>query len=237
MHLHPQRHPVVPVFADISIRMLTFVSSFPSYDAEVGDRVFGSEDDHADRMRYMLLAPHWADMRAQHADMLRRLTSTTLTLSCQVERAHGALAKVPLPLMRHAVGVFTAALQLLSEFSSRVLEQSAVKHAVVGKAPDGVEASLYERAVRYNYSADELSVLVDVCDMVKSLSAAIAVRAAALARACLCLCICVCLSECLCVVWGTYSVNHSIFPNLLRRTTKRCLPQSFGCKSTTTSKT
>lgn len=65
--------------------------------------------------------------------------------------------------------VVIEALELLTSWTSLVLEENAVKHIHLNPTKDSKSPYIeYERAIRYNYTLEERVVLVDVLGMIKS---------------------------------------------------------------------
>ncbi|KAJ3311868.1 Cytoplasmic FMR1-interacting protein 2 [Boothiomyces sp. JEL0838] len=124
-------------------------------------------------------APHWPhsklDIKNLDEELRIEITKTYL-LSNQIETAkmnyesliHQA---VSLEETREVYNAAYNGLNLLSQLTTRVLEQAAWKYLNPAKSASGVQLTeIYEQAVQHNYNHEEKKVLIEYIAMIKGLS-------------------------------------------------------------------
>ena len=180
-----KRYPVMPLVGDMHISLIFILQRCPNYDAAaLASQWAADPDDPRVRKKYAL-HERWRDIRAQYD----RFASTFTALVRH--ELHSAMSGVRatdggVAATAAAVGVATArrvadnvleGMRLLSSWTAAVSEQAAWKYsspaaAAAGGAGHGMgsEAREYASVVRDNYTPAELSVLVDVVFMIKSLA-------------------------------------------------------------------
>ncbi|KAJ3322394.1 Cytoplasmic FMR1-interacting protein 2 [Boothiomyces sp. JEL0866] len=134
-------------------------------------------------------APHWphAKLDIKNLDEELRIEITkAYLLSSQIESSkltyetvYLQLKRCHIKLVHHAVSleetkeVYNAAyngLNLLSQLTTRVLEQAAWKYLNPAKSASGVQLTeIYEQAVQHNYNHEEKKVLIEYIAMIKGL--------------------------------------------------------------------
>ncbi|KAJ3276472.1 Cytoplasmic FMR1-interacting protein 2 [Terramyces sp. JEL0728] len=154
---------IVPLFGDIAISIASILAKAPHWPHAKLDLKNLDEELRAEIMKSYLLS--------------NQIENTTL----DYESAYLQLKKIHVKLIHNSVSleetkdVYNAAfngLNLLSQLTTRVLEQAAWKYLNPAKSASGVQLTeIYEQAVQHNYNHEEKKVLIAYIAMIKSLSA------------------------------------------------------------------
>ncbi|CAM9320569.1 unnamed protein product, partial [Laminaria digitata] len=164
-----QRYPVVPQCGDVAIKLSYVLERCPNFDPDSSSSWFA---DAAAAQDYSVLAK-WGRMTGDFDEYTTRLSNSLN------EIGKGPFVKTPgnVRIAAKVSRLVQVGLRLLQRWSCVVLECMAWKHT----HPCSQEAFLraggdskgkgmdYERVVRYNWSANELSAIVEVITMTKSL--------------------------------------------------------------------
>ncbi|CAM9248489.1 unnamed protein product, partial [Hapterophycus canaliculatus] len=164
-----QRYPVVPQCGDIAIRLSYVLERCPHFDPDSSGAWFA---DAAAAQDYNVLAK-WGKMTKDFDEYTTRLS---IYLN---EIGTGPFVKSPgnVRIAAKLSRLVLVGLRLLQRWSCIVLECMAWKYThpcstaafkSAGGDPKG-KGMEYERVVRYNWSANELSAVVEVITMTKSL--------------------------------------------------------------------
>ena len=147
--------PVLPVMADVTMRVNFIIDKAEGYDKEKDVMAISSKV----ASRYVL-RNHWARFRTEHNNVMISLQQILNDIQ----------SPYPKPITGEAIyEKVLAGFRLLENLHNAVVEQSAWKHVNPAEDPEG-EASEYERAIRMNYERDDIVALVDIISMIKSLS-------------------------------------------------------------------
>ena len=181
-----QQFPVVPTFGDMIITTKFILQRCPNYDASM-DRDWCADLRGRAVEKHYSLSEHWIPLRGAYDAYTARFTKLLNDVrafpSRTVAEAPGGgtpAAAVPVDedVARCVFDTVLEGMQLLSHATSQVLSQAAWKYSTPQTRErcaelgadldiDGIE---YERVVRFNYSNEEQSVLIDYISMIKSLS-------------------------------------------------------------------
>jgi cytoplasmic FMR1 interacting protein len=159
-----KKHPVVPLFGDMQITLESLIKRSPHFD----EKVWGSpgEDIRVIQDSYELVH-HVAAARAVANEYTARFSNTINELRI----AQKASSAAPSPAeCKDIVTTVLQGLQLLSDWSSKVLQQSAWKYARPNNDPQINSTVDYERVVKYNYTSEERYALVEFIAMIKGLA-------------------------------------------------------------------
>jgi cytoplasmic FMR1 interacting protein len=173
--------PIIPLYADMHIDVMFVLRRCKNWDEETMAESWTTAVPKKLRERYELLYQR-QKIRADYTEFTARFTSMLNEIM-----AFTAAKRIITPKMLTAVfHAVLEGLKLLSAWSAKVAEQCAFKYsrprsdaeyraaggrttdATTGKAVSGHE---YEKAVKYNYSPEELYALIDVIGMIKGLGA------------------------------------------------------------------
>ena len=171
--------PFIPLYADMSIDVKFVLRRCAHWDEETMGEQWDTQRPQKLKERYELLY-HRQKIRADYTDFTTRFS----TLLNEV-RAFTQAKRIITPKMLQTVfNSVLEGLKLLSTWSAKINEQCAWKYAhpktdaeykamggkthdAAGKPIPGVE---FEKALKYNYSPEELYALIDVIGMVKGLA-------------------------------------------------------------------
>lgn len=166
-----KRYPVVPEFGDLVMTMAFLLDKCPHYDDASMSRPFGRQPDDKIKGLYNVRT-HWRRIRNQYGDYLASFSS----LSSRINAKPFAKDRTHIESPQRVFDTVLQGLKLLEQWTSCVLEMIAWKFthpcstedkAGFSKDTPGKE---YETVGRYNYSKEELSALIDVMSMTKSLA-------------------------------------------------------------------
>jgi cytoplasmic FMR1 interacting protein len=187
-----RRFPVVPVFGDMSIKLIEILRRCEHWDADEMASAWGALESDAKVARGYSLLESWGtgdSLRAQSDAFCPKLVAVLNEIdTCKV-----GVGEVDVELAWRVYNLVKDGVLLCSTWTQMVLEQSAWKyqhpasddvlrkrqqelgvHAPAAGDEEDMSKMLgreYEKVVRYNYSAEELSVLVDAISLIKGLSA------------------------------------------------------------------
>ncbi|CAM9579119.1 unnamed protein product [Ectocarpus fasciculatus] len=164
-----QRYPVVPQCGDIAIKLSYVLERCPHFDPDSSGAWFA---DAAAAQDYSVMAK-WGKMTRDFDEYTTRLS---IFLN---EIGAGPFVKTPanVRIAARVSRLVMVGLRLLQRWSCVVLESMAWKYthpcsqaAFKGAGGDPMGKGMeYERVVRYNWSPNELSAIVEVITMTKSL--------------------------------------------------------------------
>jgi cytoplasmic FMR1 interacting protein len=173
--------PVIPLYGDMHTNVLHILARCQSYDADRMDSSWASTTTSKLHQSY-LLVHHIGRIRREYATV----TCDYAAMLNEV-RAHNrskirsdSLAGVPdPPVLDTMFATVMSVLRTCADWTSRVWMQTAFKYAhpisdaqYAAKSGSTEPASMqnvYDKVVRYNYSPEELYVLIDVIGMIKGL--------------------------------------------------------------------
>ncbi|KAG5182436.1 cytoplasmic fragile-X interacting family-domain-containing protein [Tribonema minus] len=173
LHRLAQRHAVVPERGDVVAPLAQSLAGAPHLTAEAAAAFAPDARAEAEAA----LPAQRARAADEHGTYLTELSSA---LAAAARSAGGATGVHSAATARWLAQVALAGLRLLQRWTSGLLEAHAAKlaapcsEAAVGAAATGgaeVEAGLYARAVRYNYSREELSAAAELVTSIKTLAA------------------------------------------------------------------
>lgn len=173
-----RKHPVVPLYGDMAITLEFILQRSPHYDAANMGASWGREPD-AKVVQSYSLSSHWEAIRAAHSNYLSRFAA-------EINRYEKypfqkALDEVTVEMARKMFGLVVEGLQKLSQWTVAVKQMLSWKythpcseeHLLVSGIDSAVDGIEYARVLKHNMSKQELSELVDVIAMIKSLSSAL----------------------------------------------------------------
>ena len=177
--------PVVPELADVTVFLPSVLAMCPNYN---DDKISESEDG----VKNCTLTAKWSEIRSDYTRFVSRFCEVASDVSLRrvldeaLESDEVTSAEI-VESTRQFYDLVREGVSYVSSWTCRILEMSAWKfqhpadEATMkqrGWEPNQSSTSsdsetheiFFEKVVRYNYSDEELSVLVDVISMIKSLS-------------------------------------------------------------------
>ncbi|EGC37325.1 Rac-binding component of scar regulatory complex [Dictyostelium purpureum] len=158
-----KKHPVVPLYGDMQITLESLVKRSPHFD----EKAWGTTTlDSKSALDYEII--HVLDQtRSFYNDYMARFAN----MINEIKAAKARGPKEPLPISDNDIEHITlVGLRALSDWSSKVLQQSAWKYSRPNNDPNISAAFDYERVVKFNYTKDERTALVQFIAMIKSLA-------------------------------------------------------------------
>jgi len=154
-----KRYPVVPLYGDMQMELKSLVDKAAHFE----ERTWVQFEKEDKIVKDYELTNYLEDVRVVHDNYVARFTVMMNELKNELKESKVISTQT-------ATAVFDLVLQgvrYLSEWTCRVLEQSAWKYA--HPKSDGIpeDAVVYERVVRYNYSINERFVLVEFLSFIK----------------------------------------------------------------------
>mmetsp|Transcript_10780 Transcript_10780/g.22130 ORF Transcript_10780/g.22130 Transcript_10780/m.22130 type:complete len:1377 (+) Transcript_10780:38-4168(+) len=188
--------PVVPEVADMTINLATIISMCPNYNADKMAASWGTGKPLPVIVDHYNLTTHWKKIREQHtvyATKFSRVANDdsldqTLRGLNSGTSSKKQVTLTPNEILHETGKIYKLAkegLHLMKSWTCYILEMSAWKFqhpaddATMKKrgwepntelTGNQQQAVFFEKVVRYNYSKEELSVLVDCISMIKSLA-------------------------------------------------------------------
>jgi len=160
-----KKYPVVPLFGDMQITLESLIKRSPHFDEKVWGNVPG-EDVNAKVIQEYELVHLVAAARVASNEYVAKFSNTINELRLVQKTSN------PSPVeCKEYVTVVLQGLQLLSDWSSKVLQQSAWKYARPNNDPTLNSTVDYEKVVKYNYTSEERYALVEFIAMIKGLAA------------------------------------------------------------------
>ena len=188
-----KRYPYVPEIGDMSISILLILARAQHYDEPLMNAQWKRKSDKSTFLdHYSLTARKWKKFREDHLCWMSDFSDAMNRVNCQ----EGALSKSPssAELCTNVGDLTLRGLKIIRDMTCAVVEQHSWKlnHPVslktlreLGVDEDKLQHQSagfsYECAVRFNYDSTELSVLVDVISMIKSVSSNLTKSESALA--------------------------------------------------------
>ncbi|KAL6525143.1 hypothetical protein OROMI_030736 [Orobanche minor] len=170
--------PVIPAFPDLHLAPAAILKElstyFPKFSAQPRLLALPSPNELPPRERQYLIINHIGAIRAEHDDFSIRFASALnqLALLRSMDGADMEWAKEVKGIVYDMV---VEGFQLLSRWTARIWEQCAWKFSRPCKDPISAEShgissfSDYEKVVRYNYSAEERKVMVEIVSYIKGI--------------------------------------------------------------------
>eukprot|EP01111_Echinosteliopsis_oligospora_P015952 TRINITY_DN6483_c0_g1_i1.p1 TRINITY_DN6483_c0_g1~~TRINITY_DN6483_c0_g1_i1.p1 ORF type:complete len:1368 (+),score=367.50 TRINITY_DN6483_c0_g1_i1:181-4284(+) len=161
-----KRNPVVPLYGDMQTTLESLIKKSPHFDEKVWSQTADDEKMAQEYEILRLIGPTrnaHNDYTAKFANMINEIKVT--------QRLSNTFAFTAQEC-REITNTVLQGLQLLSDWSSKVLQQSAWKYARPNNdiQLDGPQVVEYERVVKHNYTSEERFALVEFIGMIKGLS-------------------------------------------------------------------
>eukprot|EP00520_Triparma_pacifica_P016970 CAMPEP_0118647642 /NCGR_PEP_ID=MMETSP0785-20121206/8721_1 /TAXON_ID=91992 /ORGANISM="Bolidomonas pacifica, Strain CCMP 1866" /LENGTH=1553 /DNA_ID=CAMNT_0006539761 /DNA_START=145 /DNA_END=4803 /DNA_ORIENTATION=+ len=188
-----KRYPYIPEIGDMSIKMTFILARAPHYDASTMDSYWGGGSNDSAVAPHYLLSKQWKSFREDHLSWTSDFANAMNALKANFSFESFDKSSHNADTFGEVANIALAGIKLVRDMTCAVTEQSCWKFAHPMTDEDlskiGIDVATscmkpgfeYERAVRYNYSAPELSVLVDTISMIKSMSSLLLKNEAALA--------------------------------------------------------
>ncbi|KAN0039438.1 hypothetical protein ACTA71_001632 [Dictyostelium dimigraforme] len=158
-----KKNPVVPLYGDMQITLESLVKRSPHFD----EKAWGTSTlDSKSALDYEII--HVLDQtRSLYNEYMARFAN----MINEIRAAKARGPKEPLPLPESDIQAITLmGLRILSDWTSRVLQQSAWKYSKPNNDPTISATFDYERVVKFNYTKEERTALVQFVAMIKSLA-------------------------------------------------------------------
>lgn len=169
-----REYPVIPLFGDMPITTYFILAKAPHFEHSMGS--YWGEVPDAKVVANHQLKTHWQDIKDAYAMFTTRLTT-------MMHRIHNAPFRKGdahiIQFSREVYGLIRSGFDRLCDWASVLAQSIAWKYThpasdeelarlkVIDLNTPGIQ---YERVLRYNFSEQELSVIVDVVSMIKSLA-------------------------------------------------------------------
>jgi cytoplasmic FMR1 interacting protein len=163
--------PIIPLYADMHIDLMFILKRCNHWEEETMAQNWQTAKPAKLVQRYQLI-----QSRQIFRNQYNEFTSTFTALLNEVQAYTQAKRIITPKMLTQVFNQVLAGLRLLSEWSSKIKEQAAFKYSKP-KSDDeykraggaGGKGHEYEKAVKYNYTPEELYALIDVIGMVKGL--------------------------------------------------------------------
>jgi len=160
-----RKNPVVPLYGDMQITLESLVKRSPHFD----EKAWGTSTlDSKVAFDYEII--HVLDStRVQYNECMSRFSNMINEIKASKQRKDNPNGAYPIS-DTDIKQIVLHCLRILSDWTSRVLQQSAWKYSKPNNDPTINATFDYERVVKYNYTADERTALIQFIAMIKSLS-------------------------------------------------------------------
>eukprot|EP01113_Clastostelium_recurvatum_P001498 TRINITY_DN1060_c0_g1_i3.p1 TRINITY_DN1060_c0_g1~~TRINITY_DN1060_c0_g1_i3.p1 ORF type:complete len:1328 (-),score=521.15 TRINITY_DN1060_c0_g1_i3:101-4084(-) len=164
-----KRNPVVPLYGDMQITLEALIKRSPHFDEKVWGTSSVSEDA---KVAFEYEIVNILDQtRAAHNDFIARFANTINEIKAAQRTAKVLKDALTLAECQEITATVLRGLQLLADWSAKVLQQSAWKFARPNN-DSSIESQVeYERVVKFNYKSEERYALVEFIAMIKGLAA------------------------------------------------------------------
>lgn len=171
-----KEYPVIPLYGDMPITTFFILSAAPHFDSHTMGSAWGEVPDPKVVANHQL-GTHWKTMKSSYAMYTTRLTAMLHRIENSPFRKESSPQSVQ--FAGEVYELLKSGFDRLSDWASVLAQSIAWKYTHPAsdedlarrKVTDLTTAGIqYERTVRYNYSDKELSVVVDVVAMIKSLA-------------------------------------------------------------------
>lgn len=154
-----KKYPVVPLYGDMQINLEAPIRHSPHFD----QGAWGGTPDDAKSLavEYDLLS-QLENIRQSHNDFLAKFASLMNRIR--------AARDIPFEFAKEISQTILNGFQLLSDWSSKILQQAAWKYANPNNDNTIEVTTEYERVVRFNYNPDQKFALIEVIAMIKGLA-------------------------------------------------------------------
>jgi len=157
------KFPVVPLYGDMQQTLDTFLVKSPHFDRAVWGEA--SKLDKQTAAQYEIIN-RLDQTRQQYNDYLSRFSALLIEIGLYKDKPESVSPETS----RSVANLVLQGLQLLADWTSQVLSQSAYKFASPNNDPALKVDTDYERVVRKNYSEDEKFALIEYLGMIKGLA-------------------------------------------------------------------
>ncbi|EGG14585.1 component of SCAR regulatory complex [Cavenderia fasciculata] len=157
-----RKNPVVPLYGDMQITLEALVKRSPHFD----EKAWGTSTLDSKVAQEYEIINYLDSTKSLYHEYVARFANMINDVKAAKTRA----PKDPLPMPETDVkAIVLLGLRILSDWSSRVLQQSAWKYSKPNNDAAIPAQFDYERVVKYNYSADERVALIQFIAMIKGL--------------------------------------------------------------------
>lgn len=158
-----KKYPIVPLYGDMQITLEAFIKKSANYD----EKSWGITGIDAKLSFDYEIINHVDTVRQLHNDYLSRFA----TMINEVKVMMKQTKQIDYNVAKEVYSIVLQGLQFLSDWTSKVLQQTAWKYARPNTDPALENTVEYERVVRYNYKPEEKVALVEFVAMIKGLAA------------------------------------------------------------------
>eukprot|EP01132_Coremiostelium_polycephalum_P008287 gene8287-10183_t len=157
-----RKHPVVPLYGDMQITLESLVDRAPHYEKAWCTNSLDSKIAQDYELIHMVdqIRAHYNEYSARFANLVN-----------EIKASKQRSPNETLPINDTDIkNIIITGLTFLSDWTTRVLHQSAWKYSKPNNDPAIPAQFDYERVVKYNYTPDERTALIQIIAMIKGLS-------------------------------------------------------------------
>eukprot|EP00471_Norrisiella_sphaerica_P011983 CAMPEP_0184501642 /NCGR_PEP_ID=MMETSP0113_2-20130426/48214_1 /TAXON_ID=91329 /ORGANISM="Norrisiella sphaerica, Strain BC52" /LENGTH=1294 /DNA_ID=CAMNT_0026890469 /DNA_START=114 /DNA_END=3998 /DNA_ORIENTATION=- len=165
--------PVIPLLGDMQIQIVYDLGKCQHWTEAQKDQI--DDSSAKTKARYLIDAEKLKEIRAAYSAYTSKLVSLSNTIRAIKSRPNYS-GNLKLELCTETYNTVLEGLHLVASWNKAIRMQSAYKCAFpvdsktyTAKGGTGGKGNEYEKVVRYAYTDEELSILVDVIGMVKGL--------------------------------------------------------------------
>ena len=181
------QHPVVPIYGDMSITLEYILHRSQHYDRSSMGAAWGREADSSKIAQQYALGTHWEGIRSAHSAYLARFAASVNRYRRYPFKK--TLDDVTVEMAQDVFHLVVEGVQNLAQWTTvlknalswKYTHPCSVQQLSEQKADTTAEGIEYGRVLRYNLSKQELSQMVDIISLIKSLAAAMMKQEALLA--------------------------------------------------------
>jgi cytoplasmic FMR1 interacting protein len=170
-----KEYPVIPLYADMTLTTYMILANSPHFDGNTMGSAWGAKPDASVVDRHQL-SSHWQKIKDEYTHCLTSLTALLHALDAvpfqKVFTPQSIkVAREVFELIKKCFGTLAGWASNLSLcLAWKYTHPCSDEQLAERKGADTSLGGQYEKVLRYNFSDSELSVLVDVVSMIKSLS-------------------------------------------------------------------
>eukprot|EP01114_Cavostelium_apophysatum_P018213 TRINITY_DN5592_c0_g1_i1.p1 TRINITY_DN5592_c0_g1~~TRINITY_DN5592_c0_g1_i1.p1 ORF type:complete len:1338 (-),score=458.14 TRINITY_DN5592_c0_g1_i1:118-4131(-) len=156
-----KKYPVVPLYGDMQITLDSTIKRSPHFD----EKAWGGGADVKSSVEYEVIA-HLENVQNLHNEFLAKFGN----MINEIKAIQRDGKPVGFALAKEVTSTVLQGFQYISDWTDKILQQSAWKYAKPNNDPTIESTVDYERVVRFNYKPEEKFALVEFIGMIKGLA-------------------------------------------------------------------
>jgi len=157
-----RKYPVVPLYGDMQITLESTIRRSPHFD----EKVWGSSGADTKLSIEYEVVNHLETTRTQYNEYIAKFAG----MVNEIRALKRDNKPVQTAIAFEVTNTVLQGIQFLSDWTAKVLQQSAWKYARPNNDPSIQSQVDYERVIRYNYKLEEKFALIEFIGMIKGLS-------------------------------------------------------------------